>query len=98
MNLDDILSYLGQKQQFFRDNFGIRFIGVFGSYARDENTENSDVDILYEIEKDKKFSMFKYLKVTSMLEKYFNKKTDLIRNETIKPELKTYIDKDIVYV
>jgi uncharacterized protein len=98
MTKEEILAYLKSKQQFFYDNFGIKFIGLFGSFSRDEAKDSSDIDILYHLEENKKLSMFKYLKVNSLLEEFFNRKVDLVRDETIKPQIKNYIDKDLIYV
>ena len=67
MTKEEILAYLKSKQQFFYDNFGIKFIGLFGSFSRDEAKDSSDIDILYHIEENKKLSMFKYLKVIEIL-------------------------------
>lgn len=94
----DILNYLKSNQQYYHNQFGVQFIGLFGSFARDEATENSDIDILYKIEKDKKLSMFKYLKLNKQLEDNLHKKIDLVRDETLKPQIKSYIQKDISYV
>lgn len=98
MTKEEILAYLKSKQQFFYDNFGIKFIGLFGSFSRDEAKDFSDIDILYHIEENKKLSMFKYLKVNSLLEEFFNRKVDLVRDETVKPQVKSYIEKDLIYV
>ncbi len=98
MNKNEIIDYLQKQQPYFHANFGIRFVGLFGSFSRGDETEDSDIDILYRIEKDKKLSMFKYLKVASQLEDFFQKKIDLVRVDTLKPTLKRYVDKDIIYV
>jgi predicted nucleotidyltransferase len=98
MDKNKILYYLKSKQQYYYDNFGIKFIGIFGSFARDEMNRNSDIDILYKIESNKKLSMFKYLKINSLLEEFFNKKIDLVRFETFKPAIKKYVEKDLIYV
>ena len=98
MTKEEILAYLKSKQQFFYDNFGIKFIGLFGSFSRDEAKDSSDIDILYHLEENKKLSMFKYLKVNNLLEEFFNRKVDLVRDETIKPPVKSYIEKDLIYV
>ena len=94
----DILNYLKSNQQYYHNQFGVQFIGLFGSFARDEATANSDIDILYKIEKDKKLSMFQYLKLNKQLEDNLHKKIDLVRDETLKPQIKSYIQKDISYV
>ena len=98
MNKEQILDYLKNKKQFLQEHFGISKIGLFGSYARDESTKNSDIDIIYEIDKDKKFSMFAYLKLNKYLEESFHAKVDLVRETAIKESLKSYISKDIIYV
>ena len=98
MTKQDITDYLKQQQQYFHDNFGIQFIGIFGSFSRDDATDKSDIDILYKIEKDQKLSMFKYLKINQQLEEFFHRKVDLVREDTLKSQFKEYIKKDLVYV
>jgi len=98
VNKIEILKYLKSKQDFFRNNFGIEFVGIFGSFSRDEATDDSDIDILYTIKKDVKFSMFTYLKINRILEEFFHRKVDLVRDETLKPTFKEYIEKDLMYV
>ncbi|MBU0925311.1 nucleotidyltransferase domain-containing protein [bacterium] len=98
MTKEEILAYLKLKQQFFYDNFAIKFIGLFGSFSRDEAKDSSDIDILYHLEENKKLSMFKYLKLNSLLEEFFNRKVDLVRDDTVKPQVKSYIEKDLIYV
>ena len=53
MTKEEILAYLKSKQQFLYDNFGIKFIGLFGSFSRDEAKDSSDIDILYHLEENK---------------------------------------------
>jgi len=47
MQKKDILNYLKSNQEYYRSKFGIQFVGLFGSFARGEANENSDIDILY---------------------------------------------------
>ncbi len=49
---EDILNYLSEHKDEFYAKFNITKIALFGSYARDEATEDSDIDILIEIEKN----------------------------------------------
>jgi len=98
MNKNDIINYLQQQQPYFNNTFGINFIGLFGSFSRGDETKNSDIDILYNIDKDKKLSMFKYLKIAKQLEDFFHKKIDLVRVDTLKPKVKEYVDRDLIYV
>ncbi len=98
MNKQDILNYLKSHQTKYENQFGIKFVGLFGSFARNDANENSDIDILYEIKKGKKLSIFSYLKLINELENIFHKKVDLVRTTTLKPQIKDYIYKDLTYV
>ncbi len=98
MQKQDILKYLKSNQEYYYKKFGIKFIGLFGSFARGEAHQNSDIDILYKIEKDKKLSLFQYFTLHKHLEDFFHRKIDLVRDEKLKPQLKSYIEKDLSYV
>lgn len=97
MTQNEIIGILKTLKPKYQQD-GVILIGLFGSFSRGEEKEGSDVDIVYEIEKGKKFSMFKYLKYLADLEKYLHRKVDLVRAETIKSDLKPYIYKDMIYV
>ena len=49
--LDDVLNQLRDLQPSLRRRYPIRSMGVFGSYARGEQREGSDLDLLVELEK-----------------------------------------------
>jgi predicted nucleotidyltransferase len=94
----NILNYLKEHYSEFQENYHIKKIGLFGSYARDNATSNSDIDIVFEIDENTKFSMFQYLKFNKLLEDAFESKVDLVREANIKDSLKPYIQKDVIYV
>jgi predicted nucleotidyltransferase len=68
-------------------------IGIFGSVARDENTENSDIDIFYQL-KDT-VGLLNLVRIKDSLEKKLNKKVDLVSERGIHPKLKPYILNDL---
>ena len=94
---EDILRYLQNNNAYYMQKYGVRFIALFGSYARDEANEKSDIDILYTIEKNRKFSLFALLNLTKELEDRFGTRVDLVRIEAIKPKLKTQIAKTTIF-
>ena len=74
--------------------YKVKRAGIFGSYARGEQNNNSDVDILIKL--DDKFDLLELIKLNILLEKILNKKVDLVEYETIRPELKkTILDEEI---
>ncbi len=78
------------------NRLGIVKMGLFGSYARGEQTENSDVDVCISLEAP---SLYKYAAIRSDLESLFNKKVDLVPlNARMTQEFKKELDKDVIYV
>jgi len=72
-------------------------IGIFGSVARGENTDNSDIDILYQL-KDA-VGLFNLVRIKDNLEEKLNKKVDLVSEKHLHPKLKPQImgDLEIIY-
>ena len=73
---DDILTLLGQYKPYAADRYGISKIGVFGSAARGEQMEESDVDIYYE---GRALSLLTIDMLQSELEKMFGCSVDIVR-------------------
>ena len=71
----------------------IAYLGLFGSYARGDAKDTSDVDILVDFTTTKSF--FQLSKVQQKLEGYFHKKVDLVLRTAIKENIKPYIYHDL---
>lgn len=95
MNLNSILSILKENKAIF-NQYGVKKIGVFGSYVRNEQKTDSDIDILIEFEKGKK-SYQNLLKTTELTENLLNKKIDLVTIESLSPYIGPYIKKEVIY-
>jgi predicted nucleotidyltransferase len=74
--------------------FGVRRLGLFGSAARGEATETSDLDFLVELENE---TFDAYMDLKFFLEKLFNCQVDLVLPDTIKPRLRTSILSETIY-
>jgi predicted nucleotidyltransferase len=71
------------------EDYRVKKIGLFGSYARGEIKENSDIDILIEIEKD--ISLLDFVGLKQEIEEALGEKVDLVEYDTIKPLLRERI-------
>ncbi len=92
----DALSLLKEHESIVMKRFGVKKIGIFGSFARNESNADSDVDVLVEFEAGKKtFDNFMELKF--YLEDVFGRKVDLVIETSIKPQIKDNIMRDAVY-
>lgn len=100
MNKIDILTYLKNKKQELHQKYGITTLGLYGSYARDEANESSDVDIFYE--RDENFELQSGIEFLNIDEKLANElhvpKVDFVSLNYMNPIIKHYAKKDFIYV
>ena len=75
--------------------YGVKRIGLFGSYVRGTATAVSDIDFLVELER---LTFDDYMGLAVFLENLFKKEVDLVTPTSIKPGIKPYIEKEIEYV
>ncbi len=76
--------------------FGVEEIGLFGSYARNEQAADSDIDIIADFTEGRK-SFSNYMKLKLFLERIFRKKVDLVMKGAVRPELKKEIMESVIY-
>lgn len=76
--------------------YGVKRIGVFGSFSKSRQNKKSDVDILVEFENNKK-TFDNYMELKFLLEKLFGRKVDLVIKESLKSRIRPYIMKEIKY-
>ncbi len=91
-----ILSKLKSVKHELKQQFGIEEFAIFGSYARGEETQNSDVDIA--IIKMKEKDYFKRVEAKYFLEKVLKKSVDIGYLDTMRSLIKKEVKKDLVYV
>lgn len=94
---DQILMFLAQNKDLFRDNFHIIRIGLFGSYARGEQNTDSDLDLLVEFEDNTPDLYDLKLQLKDFFHKTLGIEIDICREKYIKPRIKNYILKETVY-
>ena len=78
-------------------NYGIKRIGLFGSWVLGQQKQNSDVDLLIEFNKDQK-TYKNFIAFSDFIEKLFEKKVDLLTPESLSPHIAPYIKKEVEYV
>ncbi len=83
MNLKDIKKTLNAEKPFLREKFKVAEIGIFGSFVRNEQRVDSDVDILVDF--DGKIDLFDLLELEEYLVNLFGRKVDLVTRKTLKP-------------
>ena len=94
---DQILTFLAQNKKLFRDKYHIIRIGLFGSYARGEQTLNSDIDILVEFEEDTQDLYDLKIQIKEFIKESLGIEVDICREKYIKPRIKSSILKETFY-
>ncbi len=95
MTKNEIITYLKDHYQDFKKQYAVEKIGLFGSYARDEATEASDVDIFVKMRP----SMFDLIAIKEQIEDDLHIKVDIVReHKNIKPLFLEMIKRDLIYV
>lgn len=92
--LQSILAKLRQYKPELKRKYPVTNIGVFGSYARGEATDKSDIDIAVEIDGSMGLN---FVAMADEIESLFGIKTDVIPKRSIKSEYLHQIEKEIVY-
>ncbi|AKB34668.1 putative nucleotidyltransferase [Methanosarcina siciliae C2J] len=92
----DAISTLKENEKLIRQKFGVKRIGIFGSFARGEEKEDSDLDVLVVFEEGQK-TFDNYMDLKFYLEDLFGREVDLVTEKALRPQLKDIIMKEVVY-
>ena len=96
MELTQIESKLQKIKPELQNKFGIKKIGIFGSYVKGLQNDKSDIDIIVEIERP--IGFLKFMKIQLYLSRVLKKSVDLLTFDSIKPYMQNEVLKDIKYV
>jgi predicted nucleotidyltransferase len=93
--LSEITSLLESHKKVMQEKYNIKTIGIFGSVARGDATDLSDVDILVEFDKPIGLD---FVLLADEIENILGVKIDLVTPNAIKPKMFEYIKQDLIYV
>ena len=95
--IGEVKKLLKGYKELLNVKFGVKEIGIFGSYARSEQEEQSDIDILVEFKNGYK-TFDNYMDLKDFLEDLLGIDVDLVVKTALKPRLKEVILQEVVYV
>lgn len=97
MNKERIISLLSENKETIR-SFGVLGIGLFGSYSRDEQTEESDIDLIVDFIQDQK-TYRNFIQLAYYLEGILGKKTEVLTRNSLNARMKKQIEaKEFPYI
>lgn len=85
-----------KKNRSVIERYGVKKIGVFGSFVRSRQKKGSDIDILVEFRRGEK-TFDNYMDLKFFLRKLLGRKIDLVIKESLKDRIKPYIEKELKY-
>jgi predicted nucleotidyltransferase len=91
---NDIIIKLRELKPTLYSDFSVKEIGIFGSFSEETQTEDSDIDILVELEKP---IGWKYFTLETFLENIFKRKIDLVTKNALKEQIRDNILKQVSY-
>lgn len=98
MEKADILFYLSEHKDEFLKKFDIVKLGLFGSFSKNSETPESDIDILIELKPNSENIYQKKKDFKNELENYFHRKVDVAREKYLNPRARESIMDSITYV
>ena len=96
MNRDEILKVLRAHKSTLSQRFGVTNLALFGSVARNEMSDDSDIDILVRF--DRPGTSRAYFGVQFYLEDLLGRPVDLITDKALRVELRPYVEREAINV
>jgi len=78
-------------------NFYVRDLYIFGSYAREEALEQSDLDILVDFEPEAKIGLFEFARLRRRLSEFLGREVDLVTRDALRPGMRDEILREAVH-
>jgi len=88
------LKTLKEHKREIESRFSVRRIGIFGSYARGEEKETSDIDVLVEFEEP---TFRNFMGLVFFLEELFGREVDLVTTKGLSPYIRPHVEREVVW-
>ena len=92
MTCDEVLDLLRAHKPLLAERFGVTQLALFGSFARDQATDRSDVDILVQF--DGPATAKSYFGVQFYLEDLLSRRVDLVTTKALRNEFRPYVQRE----
>lgn len=93
---EDVQRELAAMKPDLKAEYHVAELGIFGSFARSEQTEESDLDVLVAFEQP--ISLFEIVRLENDISDRLGVDVDLVTRNSLKPRVEASVDDDIVYV
>lgn len=95
-SLPDIVKILSDYQPLIKKKYKINQLGIFGSYARSEQSESSDLDILIDYQEAP--TLIQLIELENELSKVVGEKVDVVTKKGLKPRIASRVLAEVIYI
>ena len=96
--LETLKTQLAELKPTLQRDYHVTELGIFGSYVRGEQTENSDVDVLIDFEPGFRFGLVTFCNIENQISDVLGEKVDLVMKRALKPRIGKRILQDVIYL
>lgn len=97
-NLEEIINTLREQKEILKERYGLKEIGLFGSYVRGEQKRGSDLDVLVDFEENIKLSLLDFIEIELHLSEVLGLKVDLVEKSSLKPYIGKRVLEEVIYL
>lgn len=94
-DLEKLQKKLESVKSYLEEKYGVKEIGIFGSYVRGEQTEGSDLDVLVTFKEP--IGLFELIRMENELSDRLGVEVDLVTKGSLKPHIRGRVNKEVVY-
>ena len=96
MSKEELKEKISNQLPVLKDKYHVKKLGIFGSVARGQENNSSDVDIIVDFESP--IGFFDFIRLENFLSEVLQKKVDLVSRNAVKPAIKDEVIKETIYV
>ena len=93
-----IKSFLAHEKDRLQREYQLREIGIFGSFARGEQNEKSDIDVLVSFHADARIGCLQYIALQQELSEKLGRRVHISAREYLKPQISKEIEREVIFV
>jgi uncharacterized protein len=97
-DLQEIMQVLQEQKPYLAEQYGVRIVGVFGSYVRHEQRPDSDLDLLIELDRPPRISLIGLVELEHHLSQILGVKVDIAIKTNLKKRIGMRILEEVVPV
>ena len=98
MDSREIKAIIADDMAYLSREYGVERIGLFGSYVRNEQRSDSDIDLLVEFGSNRTISLFRFVHLKNYLSDLLGTKVDLVTPAALKPVIGEQILSEVEYI